>query len=216
MLKPLAGRIWFALTALAVVTGVVVQLTVTAGSTGNGFFTENPQRTLNVFAFFTIQSNLILGATCLLLAVDPDQRRSTPFRTLRLNGVLCIAVTGIVYHVALTQLDELTGGAAVANLLVHTVTPLLGVVGWLIFGPRGQTDARIVAWSLVFPLAWLVFTLVRGELVGFYPYPFLNVTDHGYPTVLVNSLLVAALFVGFAATLTALDRAMVRNAASVT
>lgn len=82
--------------------------------------------------------------------------------------------------------------------------------------PRGQTDARIVAWSLVFPLAWLVFTLVRGEFVGFYLYPILHVIDHGSPTVLVNSLLVAALFVGLAAALTALDRAMVRNAVSVT
>jgi hypothetical protein len=215
MSKPLASRIWFALTAVAVIAGVVVQLIVTAGSSGNGFFTENPQRTLNVFAFFTIQSNLILGVICLLLALEPDRRRSTLFRTLRLNGVLCIAVTGIVYHLALARLDELTGAAAVANLLVHTVTPLLGVLGWLIFGPRGQTDARIVAWSLVFPVAWLVFTLVRGEYVGFYPYPFLNVTDHGYPTVLVNSLLVAALFLGLAAGLTALDRAMVRNAASI-
>jgi hypothetical protein len=215
MSKPLAGRIWFALTVMAVVAGVVVQLIVTAGSSGSGFFAENPQRTLNVFAFFTIQSNLILAATCLLLALDPDRRRSTLFRTLRLNGVLCIAVTGIVYHVALAQLDELTGAAAAANLLVHTVTPLLGVLGWLIFGPRRQTDARIVAWSLVFPLAWLVFTLVRGEFVGFYPYPFLNVTDHGYPTVLVYSLLVAALFLGLAAGLTALDRAMVRDAVSI-
>jgi hypothetical protein len=67
----------------------------------------------------------------------------------------------------------------------------------------------------VFPLAWLVFTLVRGEFVGFYPYPFLNVTDHGYPTVLVYSLLVAALFLGLAAGLTALDRAMVRDAVSI-
>ena len=205
MTKAVAGRVWFGVTALAVAVGIVVQLVVTATTT-EGYFPDNPDRVFNVFAYFTIQSNLLLGGTCLLLALAPDRWHSTLFKTLRLNGVLCIAVTGIVYHLALAQLDELTGAAAVVNFLVHTATPVLGVLGWLIFGPRGQTDSRVVAWSLVFPLLWLVFTLIRGEGTGFYPYPFLNVTEHGYRTVLLNCLLVALLFLALAAGTTLLDR----------
>jgi hypothetical protein len=205
MTKSLAGRVWFGVTALVVAVGIVVQLFVTANSTG-GYFPDNPDRVFNVFAFFTIQSNLLLGGTCLLLALDPDRWRSTLFKTLRLNGVLCIAVTGIVYHLALAGLDDLAGAAALTNFLLHTATPLLGVLGWLIFGPRGQTDSRVVGWSLVFPLLWLAFTLVRGEGTGFYPYPFVNVTEHGYGTVLVNCLLVALLFLALAAGSTYLDR----------
>jgi hypothetical protein len=83
---------------------------------------------------------------------------------------------------------------------------VLGVLGWLIFGPRGQTDSRVVGWSLVFPLLWLAFTLIRGEGTGFYPYPFMNVTEHGYGTVLLNCLLVALLFLALAAGTTLLDR----------
>ncbi|MFC9693514.1 Pr6Pr family membrane protein [Kribbella sp. NPDC056951] len=194
------GRVWSWVTAAAVLAGIVIQLFVTASGT-EGFFPDNPDRVLNVFAFFTIQSNLILGATVLML-----DRRSTLFRTLRLNGVLCIAVTGIVYHLVLAGLDSLTGWAAVANFLLHTATPVLGVLGWALFGPRGTTDLRIAGWSVVFPLLWLAFTLIRGAFVGFYPYPFVDVNQHGYGQVLLNCLLVAVLFLALAAGATALDR----------
>ncbi|MET7278019.1 Pr6Pr family membrane protein [Kribbella sp. NPDC005582] len=193
------GRVWFWVTAAAVLAGIVIQLIVTAQG-HEGFFTENPERVLNVFAYFTIQSNILLGATVLL---DP---RSTLVKTLRLNGVLCIAVTGIVYHLVLAGSDNPTGWAAVANFLLHTATPVLGVLGWALFGPRGRTDLRIVGWSLVFPLLWLAFTLIRGEFVGFYPYPFIDVTELGYGQVILNCLLVAVLFLALAAGATALDR----------
>jgi hypothetical protein len=204
MTKSLAGRVWFGITALAVAVGVVVQCFVTADST-TGFYKENPERVLNVFAFFTIQSNIILGATCLILALG-SVPESTWFRTLRLNGVLCIAVTGIVYHLVLADLDDLSGAAAFTNFTLHTAAPVLGVLGWLLFGPRGQTDPRVVGWTLVFPLAWLVFTLIRGEGTGFYPYPFVDVLEHGYGRVLLNCLLVALLFLALAAGATVLDR----------
>jgi hypothetical protein len=210
MTKSGAGRVLFGVTALVVAAGIVVQLVVTATTT-EGYFPDNPDRVFNVFAYFTIQSNLLLGGTTLLLALGTE-RDSTLFRTLRLNGVLCIAVTGIVYHIALAGLSELSGGAAVADFLLHTATPLLGVLGWLFFGPRGRTDFRIVSWSLVFPVLWLVFTLIRGEAVGFYPYPFVDVDDLGYPQVLVNCLLVALLFLVLAFGATVLDRRLNRTA----
>ncbi|HET6298097.1 MAG TPA: Pr6Pr family membrane protein [Kribbella sp.] len=209
MTKSVAGRVWFAVTAVVVTAGIIIQLVVTA-TTSDGYFPENPDRVFNVFAFFTIQSNLLLGATTLLLALNRGGD-SLLFRTLRLNGVLCIAVTGIVYHVALAGLDELSGGAAVANLLLHTITPLLGVLGWLFFGPRGQTDTTVVGWSIVYPLLWLVFTLIRGEGTGFYPYPFVDVSEHGYGRVLLNCLLVALLFLALAAGATLLDRRLRRR-----
>jgi hypothetical protein len=204
------GRLWAAGTAVVVAVGVVVQLVVTANGNG-GFFPDNPDRVFNVFAYFTIQSNLLLGGTTLMLMLQPDRQQSTLLKTLRLNGVLCIAVTGIVYHLVLAPLDDLSGWAAVANFLLHTAAPVVGVLGWLLFGPRGRTDPRIVAWSIVFPLLWLVFTLIRGEFVGFYPYPFVNVTEHGYPRVLLNCLLVAVLFLALAAGATYLDSRLRRR-----
>ena len=131
----------------------------------------------------------------------------TLFKTLRLNGVLCIAVTGIVYHLVLAGTAELTGWASVANLLVHTATPLLGVTRLVrLRAAAAETDWRIVGWSIVYPLLWLAFTLIRGEGIGFYPYPFVDVDEHGYGKVLLNCLLVALLFLALAAGATTLDR----------
>ncbi|WP_020391571.1 Pr6Pr family membrane protein [Kribbella catacumbae] len=207
-----AGRVWFGVTAAVVVLGIVIQLFVSGTSTGGeGFYRDNPERVLNVFSFFTIQSNLLLGGTCLLLALQAGNQDSAWFKTLRLNGVLCIAVTGIVYHLVLADIDDLSGWAWVANLIVHTIAPLLGVLGWLFFGPRRRTDGRIVSWSLVFPLLWLAFTLIRGEGTGFYPYPFVDVGEHGYGRVLLNCLFVALLFLALAAGATLLDRRLGRQ-----
>ncbi|WP_236796331.1 Pr6Pr family membrane protein [Amycolatopsis sp. GM8] len=200
----MVARAWFALTALTVLVGVVVQLIDTAHATG-GLFASPAARVANVFCYFTILSNLILGATSLLLALHPD-RRSTVFRTLRLDGVLAIAVTGVVYHIALAGLLELTPAGQLANQLLHTVSPLLGVLGWLVFGPHGTLSPRTVWWSLAYPLLWLAFTLIRGAATGFYPYPFLEAGRLGYPQVALNCVLVAVLFLALAGAALLLDR----------
>jgi hypothetical protein len=67
------------------------------------------------------------------------------------------------------------------------------------FGPRRRVDRRVVRLSLVFPVLWLVLRLVRGSLVGgWYPFPFLDVDGLGYPRVLLNAVLVSALFLAMA------------------
>jgi predicted aconitase with swiveling domain len=195
-----------AVTALAVAAGVILQLIATSRGT-SGVFATRPERILNVFCFFTVLSNLLLGATNCVLVRSPD-RRTTVFAALRLSGVVSIAVTGVVYHLALADLASLHGVAAVADVLLHTVTPILGVAGWLVAGPRGATTGRVVLLSLIYPVAWLVATLIRGAVVGYYPYPFLDATDHGYLRVAMNCGLVALLFLGLAAGARLLERAL--------
>jgi hypothetical protein len=203
------ARAWFGLTALVVAVGIVVQLVVTANAAG-AIFASPAARVANVFCYFTILSNLLIGGTSLLLAVRPD-RPSTVFRTLRLDGVLAIAVTGVVYHLALAGLQELTTAGQLSNQLLHTVSPILGVFGWLLFGPHGTLSPRVVWWSLAYPLLWLAFTLVRGAISGFYPYPFLEAGELGYPRVALNCVLIAVLFLALAAALLLLDRRFARR-----
>ena len=205
------ARLWFALTAIAAFAGVVIQLFVTASLT-TGFFKTSTARTLNVLVFFTIQSNLIVGATCLLLAIDPT-RSSLGFRVWRLTGIVAITITGLVYHTVLARLFDLESWALVADNLIHTVVPVAAVLGWLIFGPRGLTSRAVVRLSVNFPIAWLVFTLIRGAIVDFYPYPFVDVGRHGYMRVLINCVWVAVLYLGLASGAAALDSRLGARAA---
>jgi hypothetical protein len=55
------ARAWFAVTALAVLGGLVIQIAVTAGDEG-GHFSTAGARIFNVFCFFTVQSNILRGA----------------------------------------------------------------------------------------------------------------------------------------------------------
>ena len=82
------ARRWFGLTAAAVAFGIVVDVAVAANAT-DGYFTTAAGRMFNVFCFFTIQSNLIVGVTCLMLAMNPE-RSSTAFNTFRLIGIVAI------------------------------------------------------------------------------------------------------------------------------
>ncbi|CCH33898.1 Pr6Pr family membrane protein [Actinosynnema sp. NPDC047251] len=204
-----ARRLWFAFTALVVLVGLVVQVVVTSQNTA-GRFPDLGPRLVNLFCFFTIQSNVLVLLTHALLAADPD-RPSTLFRTLRLDGLLGIAVTGVVFHTVLKGLADLGGGAAFADFLLHTASPVLCVVGWLAFGPRGAITARVIGWSVVYPLAWLAFTLVRGAIIDYYPYPFVDVTELGYGRVAVNCLVISALFLALAYGALHLDRLLTRN-----
>lgn len=203
------ARIWFAATAIAVAVGIGIQLPVSAGATG-GFFTAPLHKALNVFAFFTIQSNLLVGLSALLTALDPD-RDTVLRRVVRLTGLVAITVTGLVYHTVLAGLSELSGPGLVADTLVHTVVPLLAVVGWCLFGPRGWTSWQVVGLSVIFPLAWLTFTLVRGPLVGgFWPYPFLDVDEIGWTRAILNGAGVGVVFVTLAAAAHGADRLLSR------
>ena len=112
---------------MCVLVGVVISA-LTAANNNAGHFHRAAARLANRFAFFTIDSNLLVGFGALLLAVRLD-RSSTPFAVLRLTGLVAIAITGIVFHVALAQTLDLKNWDAVANELVHTVVPVMAVVG---------------------------------------------------------------------------------------
>lgn len=206
----LATRSVLALGAAVVVVALVIQIPITAAT--DGFFTTPAARVANLFTFFTILSNLLVGVTNTVLAVRPHTR-STLLRVARLDAVLAITVTGVVYHLLLAPLYHQRGAEAFANQLFHTVTPLLTVAGWLLLGPRGLVDRRVAAGSLLFPATWLVFTLVRGAIIGWYPYPFLQVDALGYARVALTCAEITVLFLVLAACYGVLDRFLAQRAA---
>ncbi|HEY7628866.1 MAG TPA: Pr6Pr family membrane protein [Ilumatobacteraceae bacterium] len=208
------ARAWFGLTAGIIVVGVVVQLFVSYDKT-DGYFSGPWERVFNVFVFFTIQSNLIAAAGCAVLATG-EVPTSLLFRAVRLLGVLGIALTFIVFQLVLRQLQDLTGGAAFADVLLHTIAPLMCVSGWALFGPRRLVDRAAIGLTVVYLFLWGAFTMIRGDMVGFYPYPFTDPTDHGYLRVGVNLIIVGAVFVALGMLGMRLDRWLARRSAGTT
>ena len=142
-------------------------------------------RVFDYFTYFTLWSNILVAIVMLMLFARPD-RDSFWFRVLRLDSVLMIVVTGIIYNVVLAATAKNQGLEVWTNFFLHVLTPLLTFVVWLLAGPRGWISWRIIAASLILPIIWLVFALVRGAFIGAYPYGFLDVATYGYGTVLTN------------------------------
>ena len=99
-----------------------------------------------------------------------------------------------------------------ANMLVHYLVPIMAVSGFLVFGPRGQLSGRIARFSLLFLFAWIVFTIIRGEIIDWYPYPFIDVITKGWPRVIVNGIAISLAYVGTAFLFLLIDRALSRRA----
>jgi hypothetical protein len=203
------SRPWFGLTALVAFAGLLIQA-IDVWRKPGVFFHNGPAKLLNMFFFFTIESNIILTVTCALLAWRLTAWGGT-FAAFRMAGLVGIVITGIVYHAVLKDLVDLHGWSAVCDYILHTVDPVMAAVGWLVFGPRGYASRRAASMSVAFPAAYLVVTLVRGPIVSYYPYPFLDVITHGYLTVAVNCILVAALFFAVAFGASWLDRRLAKG-----
>jgi hypothetical protein len=162
-------------------------------------------RYVEMFSFFTILSTLLVAMISTLLAIDPH-RDGRLFRVLRLDALVCIVITGVVYHLLLAATHEVSGPYVVSNLLEHTLVPVATVVVWLLVGPRPRADARTVGLSVVLPLVWVAWTFTRGAVVGWYPYPFLDRDALGLTTALVNTGGVAVTFLVLATLAAGVER----------
>lgn len=153
---------------------------------------------VNFLSFFTILSNLV-AAAALILAARPGSRPAWLDR-LRAASVLYLASTGLVFATLLADLPvELQLTVPWVDTVLHRVAPVLVVLDWLLDPPRHRLRVTDAAAALVPPLVWTGYTLLRGPIVDWYPYPFLDPRPDGYPGVALTCVLVAAGMAGLAA-----------------
>jgi hypothetical protein len=198
---PTAARLCHAVTAAIAIASIVVELVMVANGHNPLLNADAPPagtRVIRFFSYFTIESNLLVAVTSSMLAVRPN-RDGLLFRVLRLDALLGIAVTGVVYAVLLAPQHDPHGINAVTNAGLHYVVPALSVVGWLVFGPRPRIDETTLLLALIWPALYVGYTLAHGAASDWYPYPFIDAAQIGYPTALRNGLGVVVLLAGVAA-----------------
>jgi hypothetical protein len=150
---------------------------------------------VNFISFFTIQSN-VLAASLFLSCATVWRRRSSPtIDSWRGAAVVYMVVTGLVYAVLLSGLDDqLQTTLPWVNTVLHRVMPVAVALDWLIVPPVSRLGlARALRW-LIFPAVWLGYTLVRGAIVDWYPYPFVDAGVKGYLSVALACAGIAVLF----------------------
>src|SRR5882757_8017378 len=194
------------LVALAAATGVAIDLML--GSP------------LRVLSYFTIQSSLLVAMVFVASAGRAWTARRPLSGAVTGGTLLYISITGLVYHLILANQSSAfsmtgdaappTGWQAVANHLLHTVTPIVAAADWLLLTRPAPLALRHAATWLLYPIAYLAFSLARGVMMSpgtpaRYLYPFIDVDQHGYPGVLANALLLGLAFYALAILLVALD-----------
>lgn len=147
--------------------------------------------------YFTILTNLIVAIVFTGVALGKVAFTSP---SLLGGATMAIVLVGVVYHLLLRGLLELSGGAKLADTILHYVTPISVLAFWLFLAPKGALTRRDLPLWIAYPLVYLVYALARGGAERIYAYPFLDVAKHGWPQVAVTSLLIllALLAGGFA------------------
>ena len=211
--KPTTPRAVHGLVAVGATVAVVWQLVLVVN--GAAVLDETAAKSLGTrlvefISYFTILSNLLVIVVSAVLARDPAQDGRV-WRVVHLATVVGITVAGVVHWFLLRPILDLSGSSYVVDKLLHVVVPLLFVTAWVAVGPRRQSTRAEVLPSLLWPLLWGAYTLVRGALVHFWPYPFIDVDALGWGQVLLNLAGVAVLFGIVGLAFVAADRALARR-----
>ena len=154
----------------------------------------------NYFSYFTILSNLLvaISLTPLVFAAKTNLGYKLSLPTSKSAVALYILIVGLVYNLVLRDIWEPKGWQLIADNLLHVIVPIAYLTYWLIFTGRKTLNYKdILSWT-IFPFLYLIYSLIRGYYVNWYPYPFLDVAQFGYQQVLINAFFVMLAFVGFA------------------
>jgi hypothetical protein len=207
------ARWWQGAIAVVIAASLVIQLALLveggadANSGQSGVSVSLGVRLWRLFSYFTIQSNLIVLAVAVVLVLNP-LRDGPIWQVVRIDALVGITITGLVYAIVLAPQVHLTGAALVATIGFHYISPWAAVLAWLVFGPRPRMTWPSVLGAFVWPVLWLVYIFGQGAFTRWYPYPFLDVTRLGFGDALRNALFVLLIGVALACVVKLLDRAL--------
>jgi hypothetical protein len=148
----------------------------------------------NFFSYFTILSNIFAIAMFFIGAyVLASGKKNLWVDYFRGAATFFMIVTGIVFAWLLSGLEGVQLTAVPwDNTVLHYIIPVAMAIDWIMNPPAVRfTFRQALAW-LIFPIAYLMYSLFRGPIVNWYPYPFLNPANGGYGQILITSLIITA------------------------
>jgi len=137
----------------------------------------------NFLSFFTIQSNLFAAGVLLWLAFRGARGHGDGqgrVDLIRGAATLYMATTGVVYGLLLSGYQEaLQTTVPWVDTALHRVMPVVMVIDWLADPPETRLTVRRALPWLAYPALYLVYSLIRGPIVDWYPYPFIDPRNTG-------------------------------------
>jgi hypothetical protein len=154
---------------------------------------------IRFFSYFTIQVNILTLVASVLLALNVNSRLTVFFQkpSTRTAIAVYITIVGVIYNTLLASQWKPTGLQLVVDQLLHSFIPLLFIIYWIIYVRPFRLEWKtMLPWKL-YPIIYCIYTLLRGPVAQFYPYPFMDVNKLGYTQAFINifGVVIAFLFV---------------------
>ena len=154
------------------------------------------------FAYFSIVTAIVAGSFLLATGVGLVRNKEGSKKTeiARLSLTVAMIVVGVVYHALLADAaGDVRDGDYVwpvlPNEVIHTYGPILIVIDYLLSHKAFRLKLRAALWVAVFPLTWLVFSVIRGLVTNWWPYWFINPNEEGgVPGMLTYIAAITAFF----------------------
>ena len=179
---------------------------------------HNLFRPSEYFTYFTITSCLITGAVLVVAGLNVLRKQAeTKFLSLaRLTMATSMVIVGVIYNALLADAapdvrDIGYNWPVVPNLIMHTYMPALVLVEWLVTNTTIKLKLTQAFWVLIYPLAWLAFSITRGLIQGWWPYWFID-PQYGITTQLTWIGVIAGFFTVLSLGLLPAQRAINRQA----
>ncbi|HUZ95265.1 MAG TPA: Pr6Pr family membrane protein [Edaphobacter sp.] len=197
-----AARLFFGILTLAALATAFIDSVIHTGNSA-----------VNFFSYFTILTNLfvaivlIVSASNLIRHRDPTEADDI----LRGSATVSIAIVGLVFGLLLSHLDS--GMVPWTNFVLHYLTPVAMVLDWLIQPPKAKLVPRHIWFWVIYPIAYLVYSLLRGAFTNWYPYWFIDPgkSPGGWTGVAVHSAAITIAFLAVSFVLLWLGNSLSRN-----
>ena len=148
-----------------------------------------PGTLLRFFAFFTIDTNIIVALCFSFIFLGNKTRLGRFFSKASTVTAITVYITivGIVYNVILRSEWDPQGMQKIVDELLHSVIPALFIIFWLVFVPIEQLKWKNAFPWLIYPVVYMAYAIIHGAITKFYPYPFVDVNKLGYNKALLNA-----------------------------
>ena len=160
------------------------------------------------FSYFTVLTNLLICVSLTLSLAMPSTTLGRWFsRPSTVAGVATsIAFVGLSYHFLLRHTWNPQGARLIADVLLHYVVPALYMLYWWFTASKAELGwMNPVTWS-IYPTVYLVYALIRGSVIGSYPYPFIDAAALGYGRTMWNAFGLLFVFIALGYLVVALSR----------
>ena len=160
---------------------------------------DNNLTVVRFFSFFTVLSNTLSVVMLTMLAMNPTRDSNSWFAMFRGAVTVYMSVTAMVWAVVLApNYVDVAVPEPWIDLSIHVIAPVLIIIDWFVNRVPVELPTSSIGVWLVLPATYFAYSLIRGAIVGWYPYPFLDPAEtDGYGGVAIGAAVVVVVIVGF-------------------